>query len=109
MSDIIRNEMQGYGTPPVIRRADLSHLSQLRCPPLKDEQVHRGQRRDGMEIIELKDELNQMRMCPSGINLEKRIRKTEENRIRNQGIAMFHDETVAICYSVYCSLITRYF
>ncbi|KAA6368253.1 MAG: hypothetical protein EZS28_036220, partial [Streblomastix strix] len=61
VGDIIRNEMQGYGTPPVIRRADLSHPSQLRCPPLEEGRVHRGQRRDGRAMNELKGGLDQMR------------------------------------------------
>ncbi|KAA6379740.1 MAG: hypothetical protein EZS28_024735 [Streblomastix strix] len=53
--------MQGYGTPPVIRRVDLSHPSQLRCPPVRNKRRRRGQRKDGRKIIESKGELDQMR------------------------------------------------
>ncbi|KAA6368204.1 MAG: hypothetical protein EZS28_036269 [Streblomastix strix] len=50
--DIIRNVTKGYGTPPVIRRADLSNPLQLRCPPLKEELVYRGLQKDRREMIE---------------------------------------------------------
>ncbi|KAA6354447.1 MAG: hypothetical protein EZS28_050026 [Streblomastix strix] len=54
VGDIFRNVMQGYGTPSVIRRADLSHSSQLRCPPLRSKRGCRGQRRDGRAMNEIK-------------------------------------------------------
>ncbi|KAA6360431.1 MAG: hypothetical protein EZS28_044042 [Streblomastix strix] len=39
-------------------------------------------------MIEQKYELNQMRMCPSGINVKKRVRMIKRNKIWNQRIAI---------------------
>ncbi|KAA6374109.1 MAG: hypothetical protein EZS28_030365 [Streblomastix strix] len=77
--------MQGYGTPPVIRRADLSHPSQLRCPPVRNKRGRREYRGDGSEMIELKDELDRMRNVSQWDQQEETHQKDQRKQNKEPG------------------------
>ncbi|KAA6380622.1 MAG: hypothetical protein EZS28_023850, partial [Streblomastix strix] len=71
--------------PPCIRRADLSHPSQLRCPPLRNKRGRRGQRRDGRKMIELKGELDRMRNVSQWDQYEETHQKDQKKQNKEPG------------------------